>query len=313
MEGYWINEDGEKEPCQVYRRGPKRTRIEVKDKLSFLVPSDQVEVVEMKSEPRQNDPKRIVPLTPLQRLYSLSRDDKGSSEEKFRALRDRFDGRHGCEGAVFLKELFERSFNAADRYANEDEAFYDKDRREPSKVLFARKVIDLLENGQEVEAFGTRCRYIDREIAPFRTTKSCKETGKGAASSGGGGMDTLLRSDDGSPVIAEVKAASESVGPTFALVQALMYGSQLATESQFRRLKRHYREFSTLIDADPAISVVILLEDGPACSGEDFDNCCSLLKELRSDHRPERLKGIEVFRCAIEEERLFASPLCTGT
>ena len=52
------------------------------------------------------------------------------------------------------------------------------------------------------------------------------------------------------PAIGEIKAATETVGPTFALVQSLMYTAQLVTRNQFLRLKKHYCK--TFAGVDPA-------------------------------------------------------------
>lgn len=83
-------------------------------------------------------------------------------------------------------------------------------------------------------------QYLDREIAPL-STRNAKFVGGGdATSSGSGGMDLLLLT--GRRVCAgEVKVGKDS--ELFeALLQAMWYASELATESQIARVAKCYQQ-----------------------------------------------------------------------
>lgn len=85
---------------------------------------------------------------------------------------------------------------------------------------------------------------------------------------------------DGLPAIGEIKARTETVGPTFALVQALMYSAQIATRNQFLRLRKQYKVFSAVNVDQPRVDVLVLLENSEGLQQEDLQYALSLAKEL---------------------------------
>ena len=81
-------------------------------------------------------------------------------------------------------------------------------------------------------------RYIEREVSPRRTTNANFATGESGKSSGTGGMDILLYSEDGNlPIIGEVKVGNDT-NPFLALIQALTYAVELSTQNQLQRLRK---------------------------------------------------------------------------
>lgn len=96
-------------------------------------------------------------------------------------------------------------------------------------------------------------RYVDREVFALRTTA------KGGVRPPKRTLDLLLASDDNYPIIGEVKIAGDR--PTFfALVQALMYASELSSPNQRRRLQSHYAAFDSgpLLTAGPWLDVWVI-------------------------------------------------------
>ncbi|WP_237607753.1 hypothetical protein, partial [Roseimaritima sediminicola] len=73
------------------------------------------------------------------------------------------------------------------------------------------------------------------------------------------------------PAIGEIKADSEVVGPTFALIQSLMYASQIATPNQFERLAKQYpNDFGHLTKNAPTVEIIVILESIEKCISEDL-------------------------------------------
>lgn len=73
--------------------------------------------------------------------------------------------------------------------------------------------------------------YVDRELSPLRITA------EGGPRPSTRWLDLLLRSEDGLPIVAELKIGRDSL-PYSALVQALMYASDLCGTSQFERMNQ---------------------------------------------------------------------------
>jgi hypothetical protein len=228
---------------------------------------------------------RLVPTVPMELLYRRFRKLKGSKKEQFHLLHESLNDRHGPKGSIFLAELFRRSVRHAEHYANIDEPFHSvrKD-RVSTKYPFAKSLVKQLIAGSMIHANNHLIEFVDYEIFPFRTTKSCCENGKPATSIGSGGMDLLLASTiDGVvvPAIGEIKAATEQVGPTFALIQSLMYAAQLLTHNQFLRLKKHYfPAFSTVDGNQPRMDLIVLLEVDHKLNTDDLKYAQSIADDL---------------------------------
>jgi hypothetical protein len=268
--------------CRIKKTGQKKTRIVLVDGTEKLVESKSVTVdVSLSS---QDAPERLIPTIPLETLYRSLRNLTGSKDEQFVSLCEILNKRHGPKGAVFLAEVFRRSVRHAESYANVNETFYPVSRRarNATKPAFAKTLVQRMGISKTTQVGSQTFEFVDYEIFPFRTTHSCNEKGKPASRMGSGGMDLLLasNSDGVLPTIGEIKAGTETVGPTFALVQSLMYAAQMATPKQFLRLKRHYEAFAPVGVDQRRVDVIILLERDQKLNRKDLIYALSLAADL---------------------------------
>jgi hypothetical protein len=167
-----------------------------------------------------------------------------------------------------LIERFGHSCREVDRYPKLTEPFHDREPGREEKVVGNPPLPAEIKKTEHMQGYlaargtqkvnarpGLGFRYVDREIFALRNT-------------GGDGwrpprrtMDLLLVSDDGLPIVGEVKIANDR--PTFfALVQALMYASELGSAAQRARLRENYEAFrssNALIgDSGPWLDVLVL-------------------------------------------------------
>jgi hypothetical protein len=148
---------------------------------------------------------------------------------------------------------------------------------------FADDLVEKLRRNKAIQVGDQKLVYVDYEIFPFRTTLGCGESGKPATHAGSGGVDLLLASDVNGllPGIGEIKAATEQVGPTFALVQALMYSAQLVTRNQFLRLKNHYPDIFREVNSDqPRVDVSVFLEVDKRLGQKDLQYALSVAHDV---------------------------------
>jgi len=296
--------DGQSEiECRVKKSGKKTTRIVFGDGTEKLVPTSSMKV---EAGVTNNDaPERLVPTVPLELFYRPLRKLTGTKKEKCQSLLNSLNERHGPKGSDFLVELFRRSVQHAERYSNVGERFYDNRKgRVASKYPFAKSLVKTLRSGTSIQAGSLALGFVDYEIFPFRTTKSCCETGKPATSIGSGGMDLLLASTMNGvivPAMGEIKAATETVGPTFALIQSLMYTSQLLTCNQFRRLKKHYSDpFAAIDEQRPKMDVIVLLEVDRKLDQEDLKYALSLAADMQ-ERLSDYLRQVVFMSCSIRD------------
>lgn len=274
-------EDSDPVDCAIIRRGKKRTRILLAHGITKLVPSELV--VPDLAEIKKDLPARMVPVIPLEMFYREVCDLSGSKEERFQQLRKLLDSRHGPKDADFLAELFIRSVSHAGFYDNADEPFYRQRSQRGEQPGFANRLVEMAREVGEIKYQDHAVQFVDYEIAPFRTTRSRLESGEAATGSGAGGVDLLLAADQFGeliPAIAEIKAATESAGPTHALVQALTYAAQLATLNQFTRLAEHYPVFTGILAEEPELDVLLIFEKDSAVTAGDLDFAKSLAAAL---------------------------------
>lgn len=161
--------------------------------------------------------------------------------------------------AGHLAGMFASAVGQLATYRNLREGWMGEGTRKPSDDdTFARSVARQLDDGELVAPW--EYVFVARELAPLRTTMT------DARSSGAGGIDVLLASDDDDqplPIIVEVKSVSD-VGAYLGLVQALTYASELITPHQRRRLARFYPDhFERLADTPgPFADIWIVVERG---------------------------------------------------
>jgi len=255
--------------------------------------------------------KLLVPITPLDLLYKSLRKMQGSREILFEGLLARLKDRHGPQEAHFLAELFRRSVSHASFYSNIDQNFHPNRKGRKEQKNFANLLVEQLPRDRfvQVKADGFSFKLVDHEIWPFRTTSSCRENGTPAKAKGKKRIDLLLACEMSKktiPAVGEVKARTESVGPTFALIQALLYASQLGTSNQFKRLKKHYPDhFGNIDPVSPRVDIVVIMETGDrSMSTEDY----GYAKKLARDILPllkEHLRAITFLSCSNSGENSF--------
>ena len=287
-EATFQNEFGEPVACRVIRLSSANTRIELEDGTRLLVPSAAVQIAKAADAPLKTASTRMIPRTPLEYFYRQLRRLKGSPPSRFHQLIDLLDGRGGPVKADFLSELFARSVRHASFY-NNTEPFYpdvsSRTSRKRSRETFAPQLVRrLCENTGGVDIGHLKVRFVDYEVYPFRTTQGCDELGRPATSAGSGGLDLLLASEWESvqlPAVGEIKAQSEQVGATFAIIQSLMYASQLTTPNQLERLRRVYGKADLFHNVpQPRCDIFIILESGPPKNSIDDAYAAELAAEL---------------------------------
>lgn len=214
--------------------------------------------------------KRIIPQTRLRRFYESLR--LFSSFHIHEALAGYLsDSRN--ETCNHLQVLFEESFHHFSKYDCSDTRF--QNRASPgwrsdyldetqafAYCVQARCNPEINKGPHKVSGRdGLDFIAVDYELSPLRTPNGALfEDGKPGNSSGAGGMDLLLRSEEnGLPVVCEVKAKGDT-NMFLALVQSLTYISEFSTGNQIRRLCREntYRnDFGKLSDTSQWDAYVI--------------------------------------------------------
>lgn len=215
-----------------------------------------------------------IPVSPMMKLY---RKLKGVSQRERLDRAERMIAHPDQLAKRFAQSVasFEKAFDHV------DEEFYEKVARGKigGRKALPKKpkgISSTLEVAARLSGSGVRrvlgadeldFTYVDRELVPARTKS-------GATFAGGGSirtaprLDLLLASADGRlPIVAEVKVAMDK-DPFFALVQALTLSAQLATPSQFERLRRCYgQRLATASQLD----IYLLLANTPAAATHWFD------------------------------------------
>jgi len=105
--------------------------------------------------------------------------------------------------------------------------------------------------------------FLAQEASLLRTTSSIKADGTSASSSGKGGVDLLCYNvNSHCPVIIEYKSVKDK-SLFHALIQGLMYCSELLPENQMERFKRHHLN-KELPEEDPKheVELCIIYEKG---------------------------------------------------
>jgi hypothetical protein len=216
-------------------------------------------------------------------------------------LRGYYDALHGLkeQEQTALAELhakdperliarFAHSVKTVAAYPELTEAFYDERSRKPIEVAGDR-VHSTTTFVAKLRAAGRLhvldfpeldFDFVDREIFPLRST-TIPVDGRGARRS----IDVLLRDDNGFPIVGEVKVAGDS--PTYyALVQALMYAAELSSESQLRRLAKHY-EF-VIPEGQAAITIYLIAHAAPESGtyrGKSLEASKAIVEKLMDDPR----------------------------
>lgn len=145
-----------------------------------------------------------------------------------------------------LAFLWQNAFKSLQSYQC-DAAFTGKKRKAlPTGIQYSEQIINTVTAASffrdaEDGTLPLKVTYVDREIAPLTTP------GANDVATCRGGMDLLLRSEDGNVCVGEIKVGNDS--ELFAaFLQALWYGSEIATYNQMNRLQQHYEgKFDKLV------------------------------------------------------------------
>jgi hypothetical protein len=172
------------------------------------------------------------------------------------------------EGQKRLIERFALSCQAIAKYPDNSEAFHDRTPAAEERAIGNPPRAAGIEKTEHLQGYlairglqEVRDRpdlgfsYVAREIFALRNT------GSGGWRPPRRAMDLLLASSDGLPIVGEVKIADDK--PTFfALIQALMYASELSSPAQRARLRENYGEFrpnsALLDDAGPWLDAWVI-------------------------------------------------------
>lgn len=180
--------------------------------------------------------RRIIPITPIRKLYEFLRDDFD-----VRGFREQLLQSFGNTTRDLIK-LCQDSFNSYSMYENCDEGWPPTERtdlKNPTDLAQVRNTNDLIAILKNED--GLPCldyKYVTYELNPRRTSgRAIFDNGLPATSSGLGGIDVLLRSPKGAPVIGEIKI-NDDADPFYAIIQSLTYAIETATLNQLNRIRK---------------------------------------------------------------------------
>ena len=209
------------------------------------------------------------------------------SEEEQLALARLYAG----EGTKRLVQRFQRSCELVAKYPMNLEPFHGRTARGEAETLGLPKAVDEIERTEDIAAhlvgdelhrvandatlnFG----YLDREIFALRHTAA--DGWRAPARR----IDLLLASEDGFPIVGELKIGSDK--PTFfALIQALMYATELSSRLQRERLEGNYKrllEHGPLLAADGPFLDIYLIAFQPPERGLFRDDAFAASAEICS-------------------------------
>ena len=242
------------------------------------------------SNTQHNTQQRVtVPVTRLRRYYSSMRLFEKAF---FLAFADMY-----CKKPSLMETLWNQSRNQFLPYDNQD-GWGQGDRKELPK--FQGELSDVSKTDEFTSYLcGSRLAesdytYVEREINPWRTRNGILPNNEAATKTGRGGMDLLLRSPEGRPVVGEVKV-KDDWNCFFALLQAMTYAVELSTQNQFNRLRRTFPNYFAEIDVNnPTLEVAVILVNPVKDATRDVT--IELVKKLNKRKRCGGLHRITVFK-----------------
>ena len=253
---------------------------------------------------------KAIPQTRLRRFYESLR--LFARDEIHAAIAAYVSDPGSCVGT--LQTLFGESANHFARYKNVDQHFHPENRSwrvaAPAEKLNANSLVGSLDpaswpTGISVSSETTNLNFdpVDFEISLWRTAGNAVfEDGRSGESSGRGGLDLLLRSQDGGlPIVGEIKAVGDT-NLFLALIQALTYAAELTSTNQFDRLKKHYGQFTALDSASPRCDVyLIFLDDEPKLMKRTVEIARLLLEDPMSPVAT-KVRRIALVRASCEKQ-----------
>ncbi len=291
------------------RKGTYNSRVrwggEYLDTYEDIVSNDRVRDPHDPVQTAQFDFNRIVPVTPLRNLYRYLRSVSGGRVAHFAAVDERLSPVSGLEPEQFLGRIFDVSVDRFATYINQEPFVPEEAGRQPfdNGSHYAKQLVEQWKHNHDGCA---GMQFVDYEVSPYRTTRSCFEDGLPAKKSGQGGVDLLL-SRDGHPVVGEIKASTETVGSTFALIQALTYAAELATKAQQARLRNSYPNRFT---EGKKVEIAIILETTDNLVDGDLQLTKDLATKLmQREEVKKHLANISLLKVHLDETGIVAHPI----
>ena len=225
--------------------------------------------------------KKVIPITKIRKLYEFLRDDIGHHDFQM-SLLDSFS-----KTPQNLISMCVDSFKSFGLYENGTEGWTDTGRTElpnPQPLSDARNtgaVVAAMQLPQMTDPISAT--YVAYEVNPRRTSRAIFQNGLSATSSGLGGIDILLRRNDDTPVVGEIKVANDE-NPFYALIQSLTYAIELATPKQLARLREHgvygTNPFINYAGTCVDICVILVNHTRSACLEQTKRLATEIVKEL---------------------------------
>jgi len=188
---------------------------------------------------------KTIPVTKLRNFKNELDKFKSPTKEHLRILEDY----NRYNNYTNLIDLYKKSKEAFFEYQNIDESFLPSnlDHRESLPVFeeidttsTTQDAISVLQKRNpeiHVDDSDYNFKYIQREVPTCRTPKT--EFEAGIKKSGAGGIDFIgFNVNDKLPILGEIKVKSDK-NAFYALIQLLMYLSELSTPSQIERIMKN--------------------------------------------------------------------------
>lgn len=255
---------------------------------------------ESKSSSKDHAEPTVIPITRLRRYYNSMREFE---KALFQPLSEFY-----LKNPKYMRSLWNASQKQFKDYCNQE----NWSQFERKKVeAFTKKLTDVSSTTEFIgylknnKLGDTGFEYVDREISPWQTKNGVysksKKTGK---TSGAGGIDVLLRSNEGVPVIGEVKI-KQDYNTFFALIQAMTYAVELSTLNQLKRLKEFRTAFKDLDPANGAIEIAIILVNHDEKKDLTWDSAVKLISRLNKEKFCQGLSKITLLKNDNEEWNLY--------
>ena len=268
--------------------------------------SHDAENANQESEPSKQvdmtDNPLVVPVTKLRDYYEgLKKLDQNSHEILAKGI---------CENLGLLESLWEKSRKTFSEYENTNKWANDENGRRELPV--APDSLDKVGSTNQFTSFfiehgmngNDSLKYVFREINPWRTRGGVFKNGKPATKTGKGGIDLLL-SNNGVPVVGEVKVKSDK-NAFFALIQSLAYAVELSTKNQQKRLKATFpNAFEEIVEDEPKIEIAIILVN--KTSQLTLEATKQLVNKINESNKFEGLGRVSIFRNQSDVFEVFAT------
>lgn len=230
----------------------------------------------------------IVPVTRLRRYY---RSMKVFENALFRGIASFYD-----DEPVLIEQLWNDSRRAFEKYDNPTP--WREGERKPLPP--ASNDVTEVTNTNEFTSYlidkglsDTGLKFVAREINPWQTGNGMYSDKSSATNSGQGGMDLLLESLDGLPVVGEVKVKNDK-NAFFALLQAMTYAVELTTKSQAKRLQVTYKgKFAGSNPDEPVVNIAIIKVN--PVDDATFESVKSLVGKINKRNKCRGLGSIHLY------------------